>query len=141
MLTYVRKIAVLAMLVCVCAAILPSCKGGIDRDEAKEVINEFFSCIVAEDFEGAQGYLHPERPAELKPFLESVEADTGVDFQEGIIIERYSNFSSAYYDSSVGGSTYELTMITSVGESKVKFTIELVQNDNGYGIYNLDIDT
>ena len=45
------------------------------------------------------------------------------------------------YDSTVNGSTYELTMRTKVGDKTVKFTIEIVKNENGYGIYNLDLDT
>ena len=58
-----------------------------------------------------------------------------------IKIEKYTNFSSSMYNSTVDGSTYELSMKTKVGEQEVKFTIEIVKNDEGYGIYNFDIDT
>ena len=64
-----------------------------------------------------------------------------MDFQAGIEIEKYTGFPSMYYDSTVGGSTYKLTMGTKVGENTLRFTIEIVQNENVYGIYNLNIDT
>lgn len=133
---------VLIAVIC-CFSILSfvSCDGGIDKDEAKSFINDFFAAIVAEDYEKAETFLHPERPADLKEFLLGVEQTQNLDFQAGIEIDRYTNFSSAYYDSTVGGSTYELTMRTNVGENTVKITVEIVQNENGYGIYNFVIDT
>ena len=78
---------------------------------------------------------------DLETFLLNVEQEENVDFQAGIEIEKYTGFSSSMYDSTVNGSTYELTMRTKVGDKTVKFTIEIVKNENGYGIYNLDLDT
>ncbi len=125
-------------LLCVCS--LVSCEGGIKGDDAKAMIRDFFDAIVAEDYEKAEGLLHPDRPADLEAFFLEVEDDEELDFQSGIEIEKYTGFSSAFYDSTVDGSTYELTMRTKVGEETVKFTIEIVKNEAGYGIYNLDLD-
>ncbi len=125
-------------LSCLCVISLVSC---IKGDEAKTFINDFFAAIVAEDYDKAEEFLHPERPADLETFLLGIENEEGIDFQSGITIERYTSVSSAYYDTSVEGSTYELTMRTKVGDDTVKFTIEIVKNENGYGIYNLDLDT
>ncbi len=117
-----------------------SCSGGIKGDEAKAFIRDFFDAVVAEDYTQAETFLHPERPADLETFLQNIEEQENIDFQAGITIERYTGISASYYDSSVEGSTYELTMRTKVGEETVKFTIEIVKNENGYGIYNLDMD-
>ena len=135
------KSALLIIISCICIISLVSCGKGIKRDEAKSLINDFFAAIVAEDYDKAEGFLHPERPADLEGFLLDIEKDEDIDFQAGIKIERYTGFSSSLYDSTVDGSTYELTMRTKVGDDKVIFTIEIVKNENGYGIYNLDIDT
>ncbi len=126
---------------CLCLFSFVSCGNGIKGDEAKAFINDFFAAIVAEDYDKAEGFLHPERPADLETFLLNVEKEEEVDFQAGIEIEKYTGFSSSLYDSTVNGSRYELTMRTKVGDKKVKFTIEIVNNENGYGIYNLDLDT
>ena len=128
-------------IVCLLVLSLMSCASGIKGDEAKALINDFFAAIVAEDYDKAESFLHPERPADLEAFLLNVEQEENVDFQAGIEIEKYTGFSSSMYDSTVNGSTYELTMRTKVGDKTVKFTIEIVKNENGYGIYNLDLDT
>ena len=126
---------------CLCVCSLASCGNGIKRGEAKALINDFFVAIVAEDYDKAESFLHPERTADLEAFLLNVEQEENVDFQAGIEIEKYTGFSSSMYDSTVNGSTYELTMRTKVGDKTVKFTIEIVKNENGYGIYNLYLDT
>ena len=128
-------------ITCVFVCSLASCGNGIKGDEAKAYINDFFAAIVAEDYDKAESLLHPERPADLETFLLNVEKEENVDFQAGIEIEKYTGFSSSLYDSTVDGSTYELTMRTKVGDKKVAFTIEIVNNEDGYGIYNLDLDT
>ena len=135
-----KKILVIT-ITCVFVCSLVSCGNGIKGDEAKAYINDFFAAVVAEDYDKAESLLHPERPADLETFLLNVENEENVDFQEGIEIEKYTGFSSSLYDSTVAGSTYELTMRTKVGNKTVKFTIEIVRNENGYGIYNLDLDT
>lgn len=136
------KSVIAAFLVCILSVCsLVSCSDGIDGDEAKSFISDFFVAIVAEDYEKAETFLHPERPADLETFLLNIEETENLDFQAGITVEKYTGVSSSYYDSTVDGSTYELTIKTNVAESVVKFTIEIVQNENGYGIYNLDIDT
>lgn len=127
------------LILCSSIFLLSSCKGGIQSSEAKAHINEFFTAIVDEDYSKAETLLHPERPAELESFFLSIEEEKGVDFQEGIEIEKYTGFSSSFYDSTVNGSTYELTMQTKVGEKTIVFTIEIVKNEAGYGIYNLDL--
>ena len=39
---------------------------------------------------------------------------------------------------SVKGSIYELSMRTEIDDADVSFVIELVRNENGFGIYNSD---
>ena len=138
-----RILQIIALvLCCLCVFPLTSCKGAIKGDEAKEYINEFLNAIEAEDFEAAEEMLHPERPGDLEVFFANVEGKMGVDFQGGIEIEKYTGFRSSFYDSSIDGSSYELTFRAKVGDGDkvVTFTIEIVKNDNGYGIYNLELD-
>ena len=131
----------LISIACICVFSFVSCGNGIKGDEAKAFINDFFVAIVAEDYDKAESFLHPDRPADLEKFFLNVEKEKNIDFQSGIEIEKYTGFSSSLYDSTVDGSTYELTMRTKVGDKKVEFTVEIVKNENGYGIYNLDLNT
>lgn len=128
------------IILCFCMVLFSSCSGGIKSSEAKAHINEFFAAIVDEDYSKAETLLHPERPADLESFFLNVEVEKGIDFQKGIEIEKYTGFSSSFYDSSVGGSTFELMMTTTIGEKTVEFAVETVKNESGFGIYNLDLN-
>ncbi len=118
---------------------LSACSGGISGDEAKSHINGFLEKIETEDYESAEEFLHPERPADLQEFFVALENEKNVDFSS-ISIEKYTGFKSSFYDSSVDGSTYSLTMRIAASDKIIQMEIEIVKNDNGYGIYNLDID-
>lgn len=116
------------------------CSGGISHDDAMEHINVFLDAIETKDYEQASTLLHPERPVDLESFFEGLKTEKDLDFST-IEITKYTVSSFAYYDSAVGGSTYSLNMNVKVGDSEIKMKIEIVKNSNGYGIYNLDIDT
>lgn len=118
---------------------LSACSGGISNNEAKAYINEFLEKVFSKDYTAAEKFLHPERPADLKAFFETLENEENVDFSS-INNKKYTNFKSSLYDSSVGGSTYSLTMEITASDKIIQMEIEIVDNDNGYGIYNLDID-
>ena len=119
---------------------LSACSGGISGDEAKTLINDFFEAVESGDYAAAETFLHPERPADLQAFFEGIEQENNLDFST-VEIEKYTGFESALYDSTVDGSVYSLTMKLSVSGQTVKSEIEIVKNDSGYGIYNLNVDT
>ena len=131
-------------LVCLLACVillvsLSACSGGISGSEAKAYINDFLKEVEKGEYTAAETYLHPDRPADLQAFFEGVAAEENLDFSQ-ISVEKYTNFASALYESAVGGARYALTMKVSVSGKPVKMEIEIVKNDNGYGIYNFDLD-
>ena len=131
----------LAVIACLCMFSFTSCVESMIQDKEKAFINDFFAAISDENYSEAETFLHPERPADLETFFLNVEDKTDIDFQNGIEIEKYTGVSSAKYDSTVNGSTCEITLRANVGNEKVTFIIEIVNNDNGYGIYNLDVES
>ncbi|MBQ3099977.1 MAG: hypothetical protein IJC50_03195 [Clostridia bacterium] len=137
----IKKYSLILMLCAVCLLSLSACKGGISGDEAKATVNEFFEAVVNENYEEANALLHPDRYTDSSEFFLSIEEESGLDFQQGIEIVKYSGFSSSYYNSEVGGSRYELTMQVKIGESDMSFSVEIVKNGNGYGIYNLHLES
>ncbi len=132
-----KKIFALFLISASLLLCLSSC---IEGDTAKTTMQDFLNAVQSHDYAKAKTYLHPERPADLKEFFDNVEAKKKIDFQSGIAIERYSNVRSAHYDSSVGGSIYSSTMQVKIGDRSAEIWIEIVDNDAGYGIYNLDIN-
>ena len=123
------------------ALTLVSCgENKISGKEAKEQVNTLLDYVKAENFENAQTLVHPNRPIDFKSYFNGKEIEYNVDFQSGIEIKRYTGFSSALYDSEVDGGKYELDMDILVSGRELELSVELVRNDRGYGIYDIDID-
>ena len=133
-----KKHIISAILIVMLLISLCSCAGGIKLDDAKSHIDNFFEAIESGNFEDAKSFLHPERPADLKLFFDGVSKDKNLDFSN-IEIKSFKNFSAALYDTTVGGSTCELTMVVDISGEEIDIVIEIVSNKNGFGIYNLDI--
>ena len=141
MTAFIKKFLAFIAVLALVALPLASCGEGIDRSDAKIFIGEFLEAIAEGDYERAEGYLHPERPTDLENFILCVEIEEDLDFSAGIDNVKYIGFSYSFYDSTVDGSRYEPTISASIGGEHVTFTVEVVQNENGYGIYNFNIDT
>ncbi|MBE7066346.1 MAG: hypothetical protein E7385_02220 [Ruminococcaceae bacterium] len=54
--------------------------------------------------------------------------------------DEATGFSSTYYSSNIGGSSYTQEMDVKIGDKEIEMEIELVRNDKGYGIYSIEID-
>jgi hypothetical protein len=53
-------------------------------------------------------------------------------------VEKYTNMRSAYYDSNVDGSFYALTAKIQAGDKTASLTVEVIRNDRGYGIFQVE---
>lgn len=135
----IKKILITLVICCFCISLLASCSGGIDTDEAKVLVKDFLAAIAVEDYEKAETLLHPELDIDLKDSFGKIENAKNIDFQQGVIIERYTGFNYTYYSTSIGGSSYEMTMQAKVGNTSVEIVVAVIKNDNGYGIYSLTV--
>ena len=77
---------------------------------------------------------------DVEKYFSELEKRAGVDCQAGIEIKRYTNYSSAVYESEVDGSEYELEANIIIDGIAFELDIEIVRNDLGYGIYSFEID-
>ena len=134
---FLKSFCALALLLCLLATV--ACGGGIDVDNAKTLIGDFLNKIADGDIGGANACLHPAVPLQLGAYLEDVERECGISFADGITVERQTRVRYAYYDSKVGGSYYEQSLRGKVGNTTVYITVTVVQNEAGYGVYDLDI--
>ncbi|MBR2296071.1 MAG: hypothetical protein IKA43_01535 [Clostridia bacterium] len=138
-----KKIRILTSLLLVFVLCLSfiSCGNRVTKDDAKQTTEDFLSAIALGDYESAKTYLHPEKPLDIEKYITTKEERTGVDFQKGIEITRYTSTSSSVYDSEVDGSDYELEANIIVDGVALELDIEIVRNDLGYGIYSFEIDS
>ncbi len=131
---------VLAMLIGSLALCFTSCSGGIDTDAAKEHILNFLREVKDGDFRGAEEYMHPSITDNIKTFFNDVEDEKDVNFQSGITVLQYTNVYTALYDTEIDGSGYELTMNIEVSGKVLEIIVVVVDNDEGYGVYYIEID-
>lgn len=118
---------------------LSACSGGISRDEAEAHITGFLKQIKAGDYAAAQASLHPDRPATLDVWFTAVANDLNVDWTT-LEEQDFTFVSSAAYDSTVDGAAYAMNVTALVSGRRAEMAIELVRNDQGFGIYNLTLD-
>ena len=117
---------------------LVSC-GDISDEEAKGQADELVKCVSENRFEDAKALLHPDRPIDIAAVFERAEQTYGVDFQSGIRVSHY-DLSGAESEKEVDGTEYEVDLEIVVSGRAMELSLSIVRNDNGFGIYSIEID-
>ena len=135
-----RILSVLAALLLLITS-LTACEGGVTREEARGAMDALLTALDNEDYAEAAALYHPDAAMTeelLAAFAEQVKTKVGIDLTEGATVEKITGISSSYYDSTVGGSRYELTAKIQVGDKTASLTVEVIRNDKGYGIFRVE---
>ena len=77
---------------------------------------------------------------DIEKYFNDYEAWSGVDFQKGIKVKKYTEYSYSVYYADVGGSEYELEIRAAVDGKVIEIGLDIVRNENGYGIYEVELD-
>lgn len=135
-----RILSVLAALLLLLTS-LTACSGGITREEAKTAMDSLLTALDNENYAEAAALYHPDAAMTeelLAALAEQVKTKVGIDLTEGATVEKITGISSSYYDSTVGGSRYELTAKIKAGDKTASLTVEVIRNDRGYGIFKVE---
>lgn len=135
-----RILSVLAALLLLITS-LTACEGGVTREEARGAMDALLTALDNEDYAEAAALYHPDAAMTeelLAAFAEQVKTKVGIDLTEGATVEKITGISSSYYDSTVGGSRYELTAKIQAGDKTASLTVEVIRNDKGYGIFKVE---
>ena len=135
-----RVLSVLAAL-CLLLTSLTACSGGITREEAQTAMDSLLVALDNENYAEAAALYHPDAVMSedlLAAFAEQVKTKVGIDLTEGATVEKITGISSSYYDSTVGGSRYALTARIKAGDKTASLAVEVVRNDKGYGIFQVE---
>ena len=138
--TVPRILSVLAAL-CLLLTSLTACSGGITREEAKTAMDSLLTALDNGNYAEAAALYHPDYAMTeelLSAFVEEVKTKVGIDLTEGATVEKITGMQSVYYDSTVGGSRYELTAKIRAGDKTASLTVEVIRNDRGYGIFKVE---
>ena len=135
-----RILSVLAAL-CLLLTSLTACSGGVTREEAKTAMDSLLTALDNENYAEAAALYHPDAAMTeelLAAFAEQVKTKVGIDLTESATVEKITGISSSYYDSTVGGSRYELTAKIQAGDKTASLTVAVIRNDRGYGIFKVE---
>ncbi|MBQ7910635.1 MAG: hypothetical protein IJ363_07615 [Clostridia bacterium] len=138
--TATRILSVLAALLLLITS-LTACSGGVTREEAKTAMDSLLTALDNENYAEAAALYHPDAAMTeelLAALAEQVKTKVGIDLTEGATVEKITGISSSYYDSTVGGSRYELTAKIKAGDKTASLTVEVIRNDRGYGIFKVE---
>ena len=138
--TATRILSVLAALLLLLTS-LTACSGGVTREEAKTAMDSLLTALGNENYAEAAALYHPDAAMTeelLAVFAEQVKTKVGIDLTEGAAVEKITGINSSYYDSTVGGSRYELTAKIKAGDKTASLTVEVIRNDRGYGIFKVE---
>ena len=138
--TATRILSVLAALFLLLAS-LTACSGGVTREETKTAMDALLTALDNENYAEAAALYHPDAAMSenlLAAFAEQVKTKVGIDLTEGAVVEKITGMSSSYYDSNVDGSRYALTARIKAGDKTASLTVEVIRNDRGYGIFQVE---
>ena len=138
--TATRVLSILAAL-CLLLTSLTACSGGVTREEAQTAMDSLLSALDNENYAEAAALYHPDAAMSedlLAAFAEQVKTKVGIDLAESAVAEKSTGMSTSYYDSTVGGSRYALTAKIKAGDKTASFTVEVIRNDKGYGIFKVE---
>lgn len=134
------SITLFTLTLLLCFTCLTACGKGISGDEAKATTNQLFAALSTHDYEAAAALFHPEAQItaqDMSDFCTALRQEYNMDVSKGMTVDRYTGFNVSLYDTSVGGSRYELTMRVIIGEATYTFSTEVIRNDNGYGLIGI----
>jgi len=128
----IKRALILLVAACILIASLASCGEG--RKKAKALINDFFTEIVAGNYEKAEALMHHDVNTDLEALFKKIKAEKGVDIQKGFESQKYVGYKYAFNSSEIGGTFWQFSIETKIDGTSVGFTVRVIENDNGYGI-------
>ena len=140
-----RKTKIIILTICICFSVCMTLlminfisKIKDSRDFAKD----FCSYIVEDDIESAKEMLHQDgkiKQEELLEYILKIEKKYKMDFSNGIIFKKITDYSHTAFDGEYRGSVHIFTYQIVVNGLATYSSFTIVDNNNGYGIYNFSI--
>ncbi len=129
-----------------CAVVLSAVSCALDREDATELMEDFFEAIEERNYEKAERLLHPDYPHDLAADFAKLEERFGIPLNSAFDIDEDTPAKRVSYSevTDIPGATYmrtyELPFDAGLHGNKIEISATVLKNDNGYGICNFTID-
>ena len=136
---------VLAIILALCALCLAGC-GKIlelqqELEEMAALTEKFSVALSSNDAEKIEECIHPDAKIDeekLSAVIEEFEQSKGVDFSQGVTLDKVGDFEIAN-DSELDGNVYKVTCKLVVGGVPVSVVLTILNDDAGCGLYDFEI--
>lgn len=136
---------VLAIILALCALCLAGC-GKIlelqqELEEMAALTEKFSVALSSNDAEKIEECIHPDAKIDeekLSAVIEEFEQSKGVDFSQGVTLDKVGDFEIAN-DSELDGNVYKVTCKLVVGGVPVSVVLTILNDDVGCGLYDFEI--
>ena len=106
----------------------------------KEIAEDFVLCVSEQRFDDAVSLMHPECEVvgnEIASYFALLEKETSIKFKDNFKLKSVEVEAFEDEEATVLGEHTKASGIVIGGSREFTFTLKLVENDNGYGIYKI----
>lgn len=136
---------IVAIILALCALCLAGC-GKIlelqqELEEMAALTEKFSVALSSNDAEKIEECIHPDAKIDeekLFAVIEEFEQSKGVDFTQGVVLDRVGDF-EIVNDSALGGNVYKVTCELVVGGVHVRVVLTILNDDSACGLYDFEI--
>ena len=136
---------IVAIILALCALCLAGC-GKIlelqqELEEMAALTEKFSAALSSNDAEKLEECIHPDAKIDeekLSAIIEEFEQSEGVDFTQGVVLDRVGDFEIAN-DSELEGNVYKVTCELVVGGVPVSVVLTILNDDSACGLYDFEI--
>jgi hypothetical protein len=118
-------------------------KGGIPRERSEATAKDFLLAFMTLRGEDASLLMHPSRAStgeDLNKYNAHILKEYGVDSSKSPSILKESSYTAEKNREGYGGAYTAWTFSVSADGKTFSATVEIVLNDDGYGVYNFHFD-
>lgn len=99
----------------------------------------FLDTLSGGYYDAAQNQLHPHFATRPAVIVDRTFHELGINLKAGITDRTIIGTEYSFYSSDYDGSRFEFTILCVIGDREAKIILTVVDNDAGYGVYELTI--
>ena len=139
----VTKILSVLFLALLLLAVSACEKGGIPKTQSEATAKDFLLAFMEKRGADAALLMHPSRAStgeDLNEYGAYILEEYGVDLSKSPSILKEASYTAEKNREGYGGAYTAFTFTVSADGKTFSATVEIVQNDDGYGVYNFHFD-
>ncbi len=114
-----------------------------EAQRASDFTNDFADLVQNPTLEKAEELVHPSSPLTAQVIIDRIQSNeklTSLDTSGEIRVDNIEDIKMSYHDEELGGNVYTVSCDIIVGTTPISVTIIILSTDEGFGLYNFEIE-